>query len=258
MRDSSSEKELMQRDKFPPGVSAKLKWYVYRLIDPRNGETFYVGKGRGDRIFQHAKAELKSSDDDADLKLSRIRSIRWAGLEVGHVIHRHNIDSEQIAFQIESALIDAYPGLTNLVGGHDSGDYGCRHVEQLIAEYTAEPFVAAEPLILISIAKTFGSDGMDVYTAVRAAWRIKKTRAESHGRLVLAHCQGVVVGVFRPVSWMDDTKDNFPWLPSHSLDRCGFEGQPAETEIEKHYIQKRVPDHLRRKGAANPVRFVEN
>ena len=29
--------------------------YVYRLIDPRNGETFYVGQGRDDRVFQHVR-----------------------------------------------------------------------------------------------------------------------------------------------------------------------------------------------------------
>jgi hypothetical protein len=39
-------------DSFSPEVSSKLKTYVYRLIDPRNGESFYVGKwprrrGRG-------------------------------------------------------------------------------------------------------------------------------------------------------------------------------------------------------------------
>ena len=29
-------------DAFPIGVGEKLKFYVYRLIDPRNGETFYI------------------------------------------------------------------------------------------------------------------------------------------------------------------------------------------------------------------------
>jgi hypothetical protein len=28
---------------FPPGVATKLRTCVYRLIDPRNGETFYIG-----------------------------------------------------------------------------------------------------------------------------------------------------------------------------------------------------------------------
>ena len=36
-----------ERDHFPPAIAKQLGWYVYRLIDPRNGETFYVGKGSG-------------------------------------------------------------------------------------------------------------------------------------------------------------------------------------------------------------------
>jgi hypothetical protein len=247
----------MQRDRFPPGVAAHLKWYVYRLIDPRNGETFYVGKGQGDRVFQHAKGALKATEgeDIADLKFSRLRAIRVAGLEVGHVIHRHSIEREDVAFQIEAALIDAYPGLTNEVGGHASGDYGCRHVEQIVAEYAAEPFEAREPLILISIARSYEQEGKSVYDAVRGVWKVKKDRAESF-KLVLAHCQGVVKGAFRPERWLPATKDNFPWLPTDIPKRFGFEGRPAEREIESLYVKKRVPDQFRRKGAANPVRFV--
>jgi hypothetical protein len=156
----------MQRDKFPIGVAEKLGFYVYRLIDPRNGETFYVGKGKDDRIFQHAKGVLSadiSDEDAADLKLQRIKDISAAGLEVGHVIHRHNIESEELAFQIEAAVIDAYPGLSNEVGGHGSGDYGVRHVEELITEYAAEEFEPKEKLILISIAKSYEEEGRDIY-----------------------------------------------------------------------------------------------
>jgi hypothetical protein len=40
----------VQPDSFPPEVIDRLKWYVYRLVDPRNGETFYVGKGKGNRV----------------------------------------------------------------------------------------------------------------------------------------------------------------------------------------------------------------
>jgi len=32
-----------QRDSFPPEVALQLKVYVYRLIDPRNGETSEEG-----------------------------------------------------------------------------------------------------------------------------------------------------------------------------------------------------------------------
>jgi hypothetical protein len=89
---------------FTPDIAAKLKWYVYRLIDPRNGETFYVGKGKGNRVFAHVKADLNA--DDPSLKLQRIRQIQLAGLGVDHVIHRHGMD-EQMAYQVEAALIEA-------------------------------------------------------------------------------------------------------------------------------------------------------
>ena len=87
------------RTRFPVGVAEKLKYYVYRLIDPRNGETFYVGKGLGNRIFQHAKGELKLRSREnglLDYKLHRIRDIRSAGLEVGYVIHRHGIEDQEL------------------------------------------------------------------------------------------------------------------------------------------------------------------
>lgn len=53
---------------FPLGVAEKLQTYVYRLIDPRDGETFYVGKGRGDRVFAHIREQV-GADELADNKL---------------------------------------------------------------------------------------------------------------------------------------------------------------------------------------------
>jgi hypothetical protein len=251
----AAEFRYVQRDRFPPGVAAQLKWYVYRLIDPRNGETFYVGKGQGDRVFQHVKGAVRASDDATDLKTNRLFAIRATGLDVGHVIHRHNIETEEIALQIEAALIDAYPGLTNEIGGHNSGDYGCRHVEQIIEEYSSDPFIVNQPLILISVGRTYPSDGLSVYDSVRAAWRINREKAERFD-LVLAHRLGIVVGAFKPDRWMTATREHFPWMPSDFPDRSGFAGEVAAPEIAALYVKKRVPDRFRQRGAANPIRFV--
>lgn len=250
---------MVKRTLFPVGVGEELGWYVYRLIDPRNGETFYVGKGRGDRVFQHALNTLSgTSDEDAsDLKSQRIKEILSAGLDVGHVVHRHKIETEEIAFQIEAALIDVYPGLTNIVGGHGSEDYGVRHVEQIIAEYTAEPFVAFEPLILISVGKSFEEEGRSIYDAVRGVWRIDPEKANAR-RPVLAQRRGIVLEVFRPAGpWIPAAKLNFQWLTEDMLGRWGFVGQVAETEAREKYLRRRVPDIYRKKGAANPIRFVD-
>ena len=245
-------------DSFPPEVAERLKWYVYRLIDPRNGETFCVGKGRGSRIFAHARGVLALTDDEdaTDLKSQRIKEIAAVGLEVQHVVHRHNIESAEVAYQIEAALIDAYPGLSNKVGGHGSGDYGCRHVEELVAEYSAQEFEVVESLVLISIPQSYEDATRSVYDAVRAAWRIDVERARKVD-LVLAHRRGIVLGVFRPETWMEAKTTNFPWLASDIPGRWGFEGRPVELEVEQRYLRKRVPDRYRARGAANPIRFVQ-
>ena len=106
---------------FPSEVIKHLKYYVYRLIDPRNGETFYVGKGMGNRVFQHIKGgnlnnRGENNIDEIDEKLFTIREIIKNGLDVIFLIHRHGLD-EKTAFEVESALIDCYPNSKNKISG---------------------------------------------------------------------------------------------------------------------------------------------
>jgi len=116
-----------EMESFPPEVVDKLKTYVYRLIDPRNGETFYIGKGKGNRVFAHVRAEQNLKGDERSNKLKRIHEIRAAGFAVAHIIHRHGMD-DRTAFEVEAALIDAYPEVLNDIGGRHNNDYGVMHV----------------------------------------------------------------------------------------------------------------------------------
>ena len=250
----------MARDSFPAGVSEQLKWYVYRLIDPRNGETFYVGKGQGNRVFAHANGLVADDANDvSDPKLQRIKEIQAAGLEVGHIIHRHGIESSRVAYEVEAALIDAYPGLTNKVRGQGSNDYGSRHVEQIIDEYAGEEFEVNEPLMLISIGVMFYRRD-NPYDAVRWAWRVNRNRVK-HYKLVLARVRGVVVGAYRPDEWLPATIENFCDLESryHDISNVphlsGFVGQDAEAEVWNYYVRKRVPGKYRRKGIQSAVLY---
>lgn len=138
---------------FSDEVKRQLKSYVYRLIDPRNAETFYVGKGRGNRVFAHVRAEDGLEGDELDNKLQRIREIRLAGFEVAHVIHRHGMD-DRTASEVESSLIDAYPGLTNIVDGPGGSDYGSMHAQEIISRYSADPAVFMHRAILISVNRS--------------------------------------------------------------------------------------------------------
>lgn len=125
---------------FSKHVADKLKFYVYRLIDPRNGETFYVGKGTGNRVFAHIKDELGAEADDLTEKLSRIRRIHLDGFEVAHVIHRHGMSEDQ-AFEVEAALIDVYPEAANQIAGKASDERGLMHANQIVERYEAQEAV---------------------------------------------------------------------------------------------------------------------
>jgi hypothetical protein len=94
---------------FSEHVCKRLGHYVYRLIDPRDGSTFYVGRGKNNRVFEHAAGKPAPTEGAENLKLKTIGEIKNAGLEVQHVIHRHGMD-ETCAGEVEAALIDAFPG----------------------------------------------------------------------------------------------------------------------------------------------------
>lgn len=238
-------------ESFPSDVARKLKTYVYRLIDPRNGETFYVGKGQGNRVFAHIRAEQKLEGDEIDNKLKRIREIRLAGFEVAHVIHRHGMDSKT-AFEVEAALIDAYPGLTNIVGGSGNTDYGAMHAKEIIQRYIAEEAVFKHKALLISVNRSAAETSL--YEATRYAWKISRSKAKK-AEVILATRQGLIVGAFVAHDWLEATAANFPGredVPG----RLGFVGEEAPRATKELYVGKRVPDEYRKPGAANPIKYT--
>ena len=243
----------MNANSFTQEIVDELRSYVYRLIDPRNGETFYVGKGQGQRVFDHVSGAVSDSDQSAvDPKLERINEIHALGMNVAHVIHRHGM-SDAVAKEVEAALIDAYPGLVNRVVGSGSKDRGTRHVDEIVLEYSAEEFVVEEPLILISIGKLWKERG--VYEAVRGLWKLRVERAERY-KLVLAHVRGVVRGAYRPKKWMKGTVENFPIERGELPERIGFVGTDAEPGVWERYVGKRVPVEYRKRGARAPARYL--
>lgn len=234
---------------FPPEVAEKLKTYVYRLIDPRNGETFYVGKGKGNRVFAHIQEQV--DEDDPTTKLRRIRDIHLAGFEVAHVIHRHGMD-ERTAFEVEAALMDAYPGITNIAGGLGNAEFGAMHAREIIRRYAAEPAVFKHRSLLISVSRSAAEASL--YEATRYAWKIQPKKAEQ-AEVVLATLQGLIVGAFVADRWLEASVENFPGrepVPG----RYGFVGRDAPSELRQEYVGKRVPDELRKPGAANPVKYT--
>ena len=242
-------------EKFSNEVCKAMKYYVYRLVDPRDGSTFYVGKGKNNRVFDHVKQVLKfkkpksDADYQEDEKLAKyqqIEEIHNAGLEVISVIHRHGIENKDMAYQIEGALIDAYQGLTNIQGGHGNLDYGCANAKEIEDRYTAQEIALEQgKYVIIKIRKDVIDARGSVYEAVRRAWRIdvNKTR----GRDVIACVQGVIRGVFCNCEWQKSNEEVGRWY---------FVGKKANEEIWKRFVDKRIPKRYCEKGAASPIRYT--
>lgn len=234
---------------FPPEVIGKLKTYVYRLIDPRNGETFYVGKGTGNRVFAHIRAEIDT--DDPDKKLKRIREISAAGFEVAHVIHRHGLN-DMTAFEVEAALIDAYPGLTNAVTGSGSNEFGAMHAQEIANKYQAKPAEFQHRAVIINVNRS--ATETSLYEATRYSWKISAQKAK-RAEIVVSVRYGLIVAVFIAEKWLPATTEHFPGREP-VLGRFGFNGKEAPDSIRRHYIGKRLPDEFRKQGAANPIKYT--
>jgi hypothetical protein len=190
-------------------------------------------------------------EGDPTTKLRRIRDIHLAGFEVAHVIHRHGMD-DRTAFEVEAALMDAYPGLTNLAGGLGNAEFGAMHALEIVRRDAAEPAQFQHRALLISVNRSAADASL--CEATRFAWKISPAKARQ-AEVILATLQGMIVGAFVADAWLEATTENFPGrdpVPG----RIGFVGSDAPDEIRRMYLGKRVPDEYRRPGAANPVKYT--
>jgi hypothetical protein len=227
---------------FSKEVTKQIGFYVYRLIDPRNGNTFYVGKGKGNRVFAHMKGALKlaGDEDDISVKIDTIKAIIKEGLEVIHVIHRHGLD-ENTAFEVEAALIDAYPGLSNEINGRGYGAMNAQQIQKLYGAEIIEEIT--EKCIIIKVKQEVVDRCGSVYEAVRAAWKLKKSNAEK-ADYVFAVVNGLVAGVYKDMVWSESPNK-----------RLKFDGVRSP-KLEKKYKGKRIPSEFSKFGSANPCQYA--
>lgn len=229
-------------EQFKDGVAEKLKYYVYRLIDPRNGLTFYVGKGRDDRVFQHVRGVLKPGRGESreTIKGGLIQDILDAGLEPHHIIHRHGMEDDKTAYQVEAAVMDAFSmNLTNEAGGHGSDKFGPCTVEQLNERHKPEYIPEDLPVVVIKITRqSVKKQNGSHYEAVRASWRMSRSRFEkinARDHHVAAILERRCVGLYSVPAggWTQavlESKDDKP--------RYEFSGERATDEMWNRYVRK--------------------
>lgn len=228
--------ERSNRLGFSPGVSKWLKHYVYRLIDPRDGQTFYVGMGQGNRVFSHYNDVLADRSDPSD-KAELISDLLDLNLRPGHIIHRHGLTEDE-ARLVERVLIQSYRGLTNIA--RPGRERGPAAATQLDRRYSRETVPIDGYAIRITIRRHVleqEHDG-DLYEATRRAWKVGKQRLHQinrHAHHVLTMLEGRCVEVYRvPVSgWTECEKYSTP-----ERRRYKFTGALASADVRERYVDR--------------------
>jgi hypothetical protein len=141
-------------------------FYTYMLIDPRNNEPFYVGKGSKRRMYDHTtEAKKHPSKWTNSYKCGRLIEIHNSGRSLKY--HTEVFENEQHAYKREHELIEQYGRicdgsgtLTNIqVGGSGCSNEPCwksvdvydlesNFIETFPSQRSAARFIGCSPATL--------------------------------------------------------------------------------------------------------------
>lgn len=255
---------MSTKRKLPPEVAERIgPYYVYLLVDPRNEQVFYVGKGTGDRLLSHGVEAEQLSAEREPAKLTLIREVRAEGLEPRIDVVRHAL-TEANALLIEAALIDCLPKLTltNRVRGVGASD-GRQPLGELVAEFGAQQLEddVPVPALLIRLGQwkdqpddagipgrrghgyRAGMAAEELYNSTRVWWKVSMSRVRRQG---IHHAVAVHASITRAVYQIDE------WFPREH--RWGFDGTlVASGPIHEAYVGDLGRRVKFRKGQQSPT-----
>lgn len=187
-------------NRFSPNTIQSIQYYVYGLRIPGEQRYFYIGKGRGNRVFAHAQQKIRHGIQDP--KFDVIQSIKHLGGPEIDII-RHGLTEDQ-ALLVESALIDVMKvdQITNKVRGHDSEVYGLMSPKNVEAQYCGKPFNKKIKAVCFKINKHWRKNMPEdeLYLVVSGNWRLNLNRARQ-AEVGIGVKDGVIRAIYDILRW---------------------------------------------------------
>jgi hypothetical protein len=246
-------------DGFAQAVSAKLRTYVYLLVDPRTGRPFYAGRGRGDRCFRHLRAARAATGSAPDEQarfpvLDKIRDVESGGRPVRIDILRYGLSAAEASL-VEAAANDALGLPVDSKLGSQRGSVD--EVKSLLAKRAK--FKRGHQVVLLRVGGT-GTD--PAYELVRHSWRIGRRwidldspRSPQWAVVVVGE---LAAGVYRLEAWEPTRRGAHSPKPAggtrSAIDRYSFVGT-RDTDLETRYVGRSVAPYLGASGQS-PVTYV--
>jgi len=243
--------------KFPQKIKEELKYYVYVYTYEEDDKEvlFYVGKGKGDRVFSHfneSQEKFNLSNLDSEITLTDKQR---------KIIEKNNIKTyivnggltEEEAFFIEAQLISILTAfrhfeLTNLVKGQH--EFGIHTTDSIISKYAGAIGVEkiANDLGLKVIGFKINTDMYnktlfrDSRGALEGMWKMSPIRANQADLVIGVH-KGYIFGIYRVVKGSvikikDKYKNEDEWQEFIDL-------QASRGRIEKHINYQDMVDQNR-------------
>ena len=180
-----------------------MKYYVYGFRYPGTKNYFYIGKGKGNRVFSHINQSVKRGI--ADPKFEVIESLRVTGGPEIDII-RHGLTEYQ-ALLLESSLIDVLgvDQITNKVRGIDANKYGLMSPKNVEANFKGKEFKLKISAVCFKINRAWRKNMSkdELYNKTRGTWNLSLKRAQ-RAEYGIGLCHGVIRSIYKINGWETD------------------------------------------------------
>ena len=221
--------------KFSQKTQDALGVYIYAYYVGVNKQLLYIGKGKGNRAFQHPEIGKKYPNCEIDILAHNLSNDKDAEIVENTVIEAIGLDSLEFNAVKSRRSIAKIEGMDVKLGRAGVDEFEYMFSGEEISDKDVE-----DDIVRFHINESYrpNMSEREIYDATRTAWKIKLDNAR-RAKYALGVAFGVIEGVYEIAEWLPAGQTVFD--RSHGEEgRFEFVGRLAPPEIQKRYLHKKM------------------